>query len=277
MKTATPVLDAPVRLSRALPLSALFSLFTLTLRQQARGRRWMVLAVLFLIPAGIGVLARYYDAPPNRLELIIVFYLLPHAMVPLAALVYTSGMVQDEIEDQTLTYLLMRPLPRWALYLTKLLATMALTIGMTVLFTFVTYAAIYWGTADLWDPMLTSRAPRTAALFALCLVPYCTLFGLMGLWTKRSLILGVLYILLIEGILANYEFVLRRWTVMYQFRVLCLRWLGIENKQWSIDLGLAPDSSDCVTNLLVAGLVGAVVASVWFSRTEFKVKTPEGS
>ena len=42
---------------------------------------------------------------------------IPHALAPLAALLYSAGIIQDEVEDQTLTYLLLRPLPRWALYL----------------------------------------------------------------------------------------------------------------------------------------------------------------
>ena len=54
-----------------------------------------------------------------------LFMLMPHTLVPLTALLYATGMIHDEIEEQTLTYLLVRPLPKWGIYLTKLLATHA--------------------------------------------------------------------------------------------------------------------------------------------------------
>ena len=57
--------------------------------------------------------------PPRaeKLQFALVFNLIPHALAPLAALLYATGIIQDEVEEQTLTYLLLRPLPRWAIYL----------------------------------------------------------------------------------------------------------------------------------------------------------------
>ena len=43
-----------------------------------------------------------------------------------ASLLCSAGVVRDDVEEQTLTYLLLRPLPRSALYAIKLLASMAL-------------------------------------------------------------------------------------------------------------------------------------------------------
>src|SRR5438552_14315964 len=123
-KPAEPLL----RLEYRFDLSALAALFVLTLRQQTRGLRLIVLCLLFALAAGLPVLIRSLAPPlpelPAKLELVLVFYLIPHALVPLTALLYAAGMIQDEIEEQTLTYLLMRPLPRWALYVTKYLATL---------------------------------------------------------------------------------------------------------------------------------------------------------
>ena len=70
---------------------------------------------------------RESPASCRNLQFAFVFNLIPHALVPLAALLYATGIIQDEVEEQTLTYLLLRPLPRWALYLIKLLATMLMT------------------------------------------------------------------------------------------------------------------------------------------------------
>ena len=45
-------------------------------------------------------------------------------LAPLTALLYAAGVVRDEVEEQTLTYLLLRSVPRWAVYTVRLLATL---------------------------------------------------------------------------------------------------------------------------------------------------------
>ena len=58
------------------------------------------------------------QAGPGRgARIRLVFNLLPHGLAPLTALLYAAGVISDEVEEQTLTYLLMRSVPRWALYL----------------------------------------------------------------------------------------------------------------------------------------------------------------
>ena len=64
-----------------------------------------------------GQLAVATSARRRGLRVRLRFNLIPHALAPLAALFYAAGIIQDEVEEQTLTYLLLRPLPRWALYL----------------------------------------------------------------------------------------------------------------------------------------------------------------
>src|SRR5262249_27778985 len=120
-----------------LDLSIWGSVFWLTIRQQCRARRLIILSVLFALPSAIAILARYFqpDTNPPSLEYGLIFILIPHALLPLTALLYASGMIQDEIEEQTLTYLLIRPLPKWALYLAKLAATVVVTAGLSALFT----------------------------------------------------------------------------------------------------------------------------------------------
>jgi hypothetical protein len=86
------------------------------------------------------------QVPSSVLEFLFGFMFIPQALLPLVALLYASGMIQDELEEQTITYLLIRPIPRWALYLTKLLATLTTTVVLTSIFTALTYAAVYVGT-----------------------------------------------------------------------------------------------------------------------------------
>jgi ABC-2 type transport system permease protein len=269
-----------------LELSALLALFWLVLRQQCRARRLLILIGLLLLPSAIAVLVRVAD-PTLKLsvaEFGLVFMLLPHALVPLTALLYASGMIQDEIEDQTLTYLLIRPLPRWSIYLIKLLATLIVTVLLIGVFTLVTYLVLYWGSAGFWN-VFPVRALKTASLFALVLVAYGSLLGLISLLTRRSLVAGAAYIIVFEGVLANIDFVIRKLSVMYYFRVLSERWIGIpwtdindrEIDSWAIDLSKAPTSANCLWTLLIASLVASVLGALIFTGREFRMKTPEGS
>jgi ABC-2 type transport system permease protein len=261
-------------------VSSLVALFWLALRQHARGRRLLIMAGLFTLPAALLVLVRSFkdsDAP-DIIQAALIFNFIPHVLAPLAALLYASGVIQDEVEDQTLTYLLIRPLPRWAIYLTKLLASVLTSSLLVAVGVTVVYVAIFWGTPELWRDVLPARAAKTAGVFALAQVAYCTLFGCISLLTRRSLIAGIAYIIAIEGILANWEFVIRKLTVVYYFRVLSMRWLNPPGTQdWAISLVEAPTAASCVQVLLGAALALTLLGSLLFAQREFGVKTPEAA
>ena len=60
-------------------------------------------------PSVVNLASRFPPAAEN-LQFALIFNLIPHALAPLAALLYATGIIQDEVEEQTLTYLLLRPL-----------------------------------------------------------------------------------------------------------------------------------------------------------------------
>ena len=289
---STASADAVV-LSRRRWLRPMIALFVLTLRQHLRGRRLLVVSLLFALPSVLAAVVCLLTArfsPPGAprlgptadgLEFTLLLNFIPHVLAPLTALLYAAGIIRDDIEEQTLTYLLLRPLPRWALYLMKLLATLVLTAVVTALFALIAMGVIGLvanppATAAT-VPLLT-RALRLTAMLSLVQVGYCGLFGLLGLLTRRSLLAGAMYIVLFEGLLASLDTVARRLTVMFHFRVLALRWLEVPRaKDWSINLTTAPEAQSCVLMLLGAGLVLAVAAALVFASTEFRMKTPEGN
>ena len=259
----------------------LAALFVLTLRQLVRGRRLLVISLLFALPAAVAAvinLASRVAPTAEQLQFALVLNLIPHALAPLAALLYATGIIRDEVEEQTLTYLLLRPMPRWALYFVRLLATILVTSLLTAVFTAITFAVIALTAREPCGAGLVQQALKTAALLSLVEVGYCSLFGLLGILMRRSLMLGVAYIALFEGLFASLDTVARRMTVMYYFRVLVLRWMHPSmGREWSIDLATAPHIRACVLTLLCAGLTLAVIASVIFAAREFRMKTPEGN
>ncbi len=136
------VIEVPViRRSFRAELSAAVALFWLTVRQHTHGRRLLVLGLLFAVPCGLAILLRSLarPAPPDELEFYLILSLLPYGLAPLTALLFASGIIRDEIEEQTLTYLLLRAVPRWAVYAVRWLATLCVTVVIVAVAT----AALY--------------------------------------------------------------------------------------------------------------------------------------
>jgi ABC-2 type transport system permease protein len=273
-------------LPRARQLSAFVGLIGLTFRQYLHGRKLLVLVLLYALPCGLTVLLRSLRDPPpaHVLEFALVFNLVPHVLAPLTALLYASGMIQDEVEGQTLIYLVVRPLPRWALYLGRAAVTLVISTLVTVLGTAALYVSIYAGAPPPEGTSLPVRIVQTGAVLALAQVCYCGLFGGLSMILRRSLVAGVIYIALFEGLVANIDFIVRRVTVVYYFRILVLRWLEVRGfarehweRAWKLDLEEVADASTCVRNLLIAGLAFTLLSAFWFTTREFRMKTPEGA
>ena len=275
-------------------ISALWTLYLLTLRQHLHGRRWLIMGVLFLFPPGLATFVRFTapDVPPIGLEFMLAMMFIPQALLPLVALLYASGIIQDEQEEQTITYLLMRPISKWALYAVKLAATLTTTIVLTSLFTVVTFVAIYAGT-DMSDTNIPLRCFKVASIHSLAVVAYCSLFGLISLLTKRTLVAGILYTAVVEGLLANLPFGIRLVAVIYYTRVIAYRMLefmvpmpgrgkiDVAADAWQIDLVNDPKLLEhpqlrtCFMVLLIGSLVCTIIAGFLCAWREFHVKTPE--
>src|SRR5436305_3705279 len=160
-------------------LRSCFTLYLLTLRQYLHGRRWLALTLLFLLPAGLTLLIRMSRAqvPNTFLEFVMSWMLVPQALLPLSALLYASGIIQDEQEEQTITYLLMRPISKWTIYAVKMLATWTTMVVLVILLLMLTFAAVY-GKSGIPFSDYAIRGIKAAAILSLAGVTYCSLFGL---------------------------------------------------------------------------------------------------
>ena len=283
--------DAEHRTSR---VGAWWTLYWLTLRQHLHGKRWMAVALAFILPAGLAILIRSAnpEVPTRFVEFGMLWVLIPQALLPLVSLLYASGIVQDEQEEQTITYLLTRPTPKWLIYVIKLAATWTTTVVLVIALTALTSAAIYAGTdADIRETTL--RCSKIAAILSLAAITYCSIFGLMSLITKRTLIAGVLYTAVVEGLLANLPLSLRWGTVLYHTRIIAYRtlefvasWPGGRQEDpasgaWSLNADTDPTLAEhptLRTSLLIllgTSIVCAALAAWLCSQREFHVKTPE--
>lgn len=169
------------------------ALYLTQLRIQATRSRVISLALLGI--AGLVVaffLGRWTSTLQDAADMVSLFGLA--VLVPITALVVASAGFGDPVDDGTLVYLWMKPIPRWKLAFATVLASLTITLPLTVIPT----ALI---------PLLMQAPTRliAPALLAsiVALVTYLTIFTAMGLRAKRALMWGLLYIFIWEGFVAQ--------------------------------------------------------------------------
>lgn len=294
MSSSTAVLD------RSIPLGGLWTTFTLTLQGLLQWRRLTMLLLLSIVPL-VGVFIFRWLGEPRLIEknqsmlrfywqiefyAVLVYY--SSVVAPLTILLLAAGMIRDEQENQTLTYLFMCPIPRWALYLSKLIAAILVAWLITILSMGLVLFLLWFGssatTPHSWVTRWVALMPSTALLIA----ANAGLFGLISVLLRPSLIIGVIYIALFEGFLANYEFVLRKLTSVHYFQCIVCNWIGdqyyyqagftkVKAIDWTIAKGVVPETQECVIVLLSIFLISTLAAMYVFTTREFRMKTPEGN
>ena len=133
--SSAPAIEMPIlRRNRGAELSACCALFWLTIRQHLHGKRLLVLILLYLLPCILAVVLRMIPrpAPAYMLEFGLALNMLPHALCPLTALLYAGGIIRDEVEEQTLTYLLLRSTIPFLLSSSTALLNISRTFGFTL-------------------------------------------------------------------------------------------------------------------------------------------------
>jgi ABC-2 type transport system permease protein len=105
---------------------------------------------------------------------------------------------------------------------------------------------------------------------------------------KPSLIIVVIYIGVWEGFLANYPFMMRKFTSVHYFQCIVCNWIGNDYQvqegftrtnaiDWAVMQEVRPDMQECVITLLSVFLVSTLLAMYAFTTREFRMKTPEGN
>lgn len=173
----------------------------LTWRQLFSGRRiWFALAFA-LAPLLFSLVFRVVaeDGDASR----VAFYLglnrevILGTLLPLAGVVFGATAFGGEVDDGTLVYLLVKPLPRWTIVLSKFVVAMASAFAIGAIAITLPWLALR--TPELPASMLTALLIAAAIASAI----YVALFLSLGLTTKRALVAGLLYVILFEGIVSR--------------------------------------------------------------------------
>ncbi len=176
-------------------MTVMAPLIEVTLRGLLSRRRILLLVLLVGLPVLIALLVRVSGGRPDAER--VLDTLVVRTVMPLVALIVGTAAIGSEVEDGTAVYLMIKPIKRWRLAVSKAIVAAGLTAILVV------PAVVLTGL------LLGSRSDPTTAIvgFAVaCLVggsAYAVAFMTLSVFTSRALLLGLAYTLIWEGVLAG--------------------------------------------------------------------------
>ncbi|MER5453445.1 ABC transporter permease [Micromonospora sp. NPDC002389] len=156
-------------------------------------RRFLLLLPLPVLLVALAVLSRGLGVAPTDWGPPVLVGLGLAVVLPVIALIVGTGVLGAEIDDGTVVHVLTTPLPRWQIVLPKL----AVAAGATA----VTVAVPLFAAGLLADSARLGLALAVAA--AIGALAYSALFVASSLLTRRPVLLGLVYVLIWEGLLSN--------------------------------------------------------------------------
>lgn len=176
-------------------MTVMAPLIEVTLRGLLGRRRTILLALLAGLPVLIALLIRVSGGRPDADR--ILDTLVVRTVMPIVALIIGTAAIGSEIDDGTAVYLVIKPIPRWRIALSKIVVAAGLTSAMVVPAVILT--TVLLGSRN--DTMTTLVGFTVA-----CLVggsAYAAAFVALSLFTSRALLVGLGYVLIWEGVLSG--------------------------------------------------------------------------
>jgi ABC-2 type transport system permease protein len=174
------------------------SVYLLTLRQLSGRWRLMIMTALASMPVIMAVLTLRDDDGPTvaAFEQVVFSAMLAGSILPLIVLAIAGAAFSNEIEDRTIANLTLSPIPRWQVVLPKLLATITIAAPFIAVSAFLTTHVAFIG-----DTRATI-AVVVASLVAVAM--YASAFVWLGLVSTQAIGVGLLYIVLWEGLFSGF-------------------------------------------------------------------------
>jgi len=199
-------------------LASLRALTWLLLRNQATRGRLFALAALGVVGVLVGAVVTdnsSLDATVAGTRFVNLYGL--SLLTPVVALVFGAGALGDLVDDRSLVYLWLPPVPRWVIALAAWIATLVVCIPFT-LGASVVMSAATGGGADLVIGTLWASL--------LGLIAYSGLFTALGLRFRRALVWGFAYLLIWENFVAQAGDGAARLSILSYLRSLLSAYTG---------------------------------------------------
>ena len=184
----------------------MLTVFSLTLRQLTGSRRQAILWLFAASPLGMAILIRVLTDDYTSVILERLFDLLLVAVVlPLVVAILATTALGDDVEDRTLSYILLRPVPRWQIVAAKYVSVVVLSaVPLLLLGAAMAGVAFIDEAEDLNDYENVIRPILgVVAGLALGVLAYSAAFMWLGLISGQALGLAIVYVFVWEGAAAN--------------------------------------------------------------------------
>jgi ABC-2 type transport system permease protein len=190
------------------------AVYVLTLRQLSGRGRLAIMTVLAALPVLMTLVMMRAESAPQvgDYETVVLSGMLAGSIVPLIVLALAAPAFANELEDRTLANLALAPLPRWQIAVPKLLAILTLAVPFIAASAALTAHAAY-----VADPRAT-LAVTGAILVAVAM--YAAAFLFLGLVTTQAIGVGLLYIVVWEGLFAGFVAGVRLLSIRYNSMAL---------------------------------------------------------
>ena len=225
------------------------SVYLLTLRQLSGRWRLLIMTALASLPVIMAVLTLRDDDAPSVAEFdqVVFSAMLAGSILPLVVLAIAGAAFSNEIEDRTIANLTLAPIPRWQIVVPKLLATISIAAPFIAVSAFLTAHVAFIG-----DTRATV-AVVVASLVAVAM--YASAFVWLGLVSTQAIGVGLLYIVLWEGLFSGFVSGVRLLSIRH-FSIGLMHGLDARRFAHSTHLGFLPV-------IVVCGLVFTVF--LWMS------------
>jgi hypothetical protein len=224
---AGPVRQAPPFFSAAMRV------FDLSLGQMLWSRRTIFLGLVVGSPLALGVLFRVLEAmgitggvriegasvPGPTVFSGMIWLLYLRFIVPVLGVFYGTALIADEVDDKTITYLFVRPIPRGAVLTGKYLAYLVTTVCVVL----PSVVLLYLLVVPLGHGSLAASFPallKDLGLLGVGLAAYGALFAFIGAYFKYPLVTGLLFAFGWEQLALLLPGYLRRLTIAYYLQSL---------------------------------------------------------
>ncbi len=232
------------------------------MRQLAIRSKLILILILALLPIGLSALLSatlsydVEDAASNHGFInTLLDGLLIAGILPIVTMVLATSSFGNELEDRTLSYLVLKPVPRWLIVLPKLMAS--IVVGSIALIVSGAVATLLGGSSIgavlvVLDGSLQATLAVGVAVFV-GVVTYAAIFTWAGLVTSRAIAFALIYVFLWEGLISSF--------------LGGVRYLSVRGYSLAILHGLDDTSFEPLSERVIefpAAVVGAAVTTAVF-------------
>ncbi|MCI0846106.1 MAG: ABC transporter permease subunit [Chloroflexi bacterium] len=222
--------------------------FWLSLRQLTGRWRLALIFLLAALPVGLAVILSLTAGGGGDSGIFINLLLdgmLVAAILPIVTMALSTAAFGNEVEDRTLSYLVLKPIARWRIAMPKVLASIAISGPLLVA---SGVAAALLG----FDGDVRAAVAVGVAIFA-GVAAYAAVFTWLGLLTNRAIAFALIYVLLWEGVIGTF--------------LQGVNYLSVRGYTLAIMYGINETGFEELGSRVIefpAGIVGAVVVTVVF-------------